>query len=332
MFTLNNHINTIKDVPSDWIFENYLSLPEVLTGQKVRIKSIFNDKDNDPSMYIYYDEKVKYYKFKCFSTGRYGNAVECMKAYWKKDYFETCEKIINDYLEYKKLGKPSDKKEFQTVKWTICEHTRRLWTVNDAKYWTQFNIGSSLLERYKVYPIDKYTMCKSVNGILTGEVFTIQKPNIYGFYHSKDTLYKVYQPLYADKKFLKLADYTQGFEQLENKNNLIITSSLKDCMAIKSIKDIDVDVLAPSSENTKLPEEMIDYLKTKYKTVVTYMDSDPAGVLSMQYYFDKYNLPFVYINKEKDFSDLVKSIGIFKATTTFIPVLDKAIMKYYLIN
>ena len=54
MFTLSSFIKSIDDVPSDWIFENYLELPEKLTGQRIKMKSLYNLKDTDPSMYIYY--------------------------------------------------------------------------------------------------------------------------------------------------------------------------------------------------------------------------------------------------------------------------------------
>ena len=103
-------------------------------------------------------------------------------------------------------------------------------------------------------------------------------------------------------------------------------------MAIKSIPGLDVDVIAPDSENTKLDPELIDALKNDYEAVVTYMDSDAAGIASMKYYFETYNLPFCYIPLEKDFSDIVKVHGIKKAVYAFVPVLDKAIAKYKELN
>jgi hypothetical protein len=73
-------------------------------------------------------------------------------------------------------------------------------------------------------------------------------------------------------------------------------------------------------------------MKSNYEAVVTYMDSDAAGVTSMKYYLETYKLPFCYIPLEKDFSDIVKVHGIKKAAYTFIPVLDKAIAKYKELN
>lgn len=332
MFSLNNFICDIKDVPSDWIFENYLQLPEKLTGQRVRMSSIFNPHDKDPSMYLYFNSDTNTYKFKCFSTGIGGTAVELLMHLWKTNYRDTVKTIIDDYTKYLNTGEKLESKIFHVSQWVISDYSIRGWTTNDAKYWLQFNIGSDLLQRYNVFPIEKYTMCEKIDDEFTDNIFTIKRDNVYGYFNNNNELYKLYQPLNLNKKFLKLNQSVQGIEQLEGKKFLVITSSLKDVMAIKSIPGLNIDVIAPDSENTKLSEELISELKTKYEAIVTYMDSDKAGVDSMQYYFNKYNLPFCYVPLCKDFSDMVKEYGIKKAAYTFIPVLDKAIEKYHVLN
>jgi hypothetical protein len=110
MFSLNNFVCDIKDVPSDWIFEHYLELPEPLKGQRVRINSVFNPADKTPSMYIYYYAEGSAYRFKCFSTGNGGSAVDLMRYLWKADFGYTINTIIRDYNNYMKSGKPSVKK------------------------------------------------------------------------------------------------------------------------------------------------------------------------------------------------------------------------------
>lgn len=332
MFTLNNFICDIKDVPSDWIFEYYLELPEHLTGQRVRINSVFNPADKTPSMYIYYYQEGNQYRFKCFSTGNGGTAVDLMKYLWKSDYGYTINTILKDYNNFLKSGKPTVKKDFNNVHWIVSDYTTKEWNTNDAKFWLQFNIGSELLNKYNVVPIASYTMCKKINDSFTDEMFTVTKEHTYGYFNNKHELFKLYQPMKIDKKFLKLGDCIQGLEQLEGKRFLVITSSLKDCMAIKSIPGLDVDVVAPDSENSKLSDKQINKFKTEYEAVVTYMDSDKAGIDSMQYYLNRFNIPFCYIPLEKDFSDMVKYHGVKKAVYEFIPVLDKAIAKFYILN
>jgi hypothetical protein len=332
MFSLNNFIASIEDVPSDWIFENYLNINEKLSGQNIRMNSLFNPDDRTPSMYLYYAKPAGQYKYKCFSTGKSGNAIDLMAKLWNVDYKTAIYKILDDYQLYLKTGNKPVKKEFIETKWVVSEYFIRSWTEDDAAFWLQYNIGSKLLDEYNVIPLSSYTMTKQIDNVFTDQEFTVQKKHIYLYTTINNEMYKIYQPKNSNKKFLKLMDYIQGFDQLKGKKYLVITSSLKDCMAIRSIPGIDVDVIAPDSENTKLSPEVIEHMKNNYEAVVTYMDSDAAGIASMKYYLETYNLPFCYIPLEKDFSDIVKVHGIKKAVYTFIPVLDKAIAKYKELN
>lgn len=331
MFSLNNYVASIEQVPSDWIFENYLNINQKLTGQNVRMNSLFNSLDKTPSMYLYYDKNTNQYKYKCFSTGNQGSAINLMMKLWNVDYSTAVFKVLEDYQAFLKTGKIPEKKVFVETKWIITDYFIRNWTKDDAAFWLQFNIGSKLLEEYNVIPLRSYKMAKQVDDVITKEEFVVQKKYMYMYTTKFNEIYKIYQPKNT-KKFLKIADYIQGMDQLQGKRFLVITSSLKDCMSIRTIPNLDVDVIAPDSENTKLPEDLINDLKNDYEAVVTYMDSDAAGVESMKYYFEKYNIPFCYIPLEKDFSDIVKHHGIKKAAYTFIPVLDKAIAKYKELN
>ena len=116
MFSLNNFVSSLEDIPSDWIFEYYLHLPEKLTGQNVRMQSLFNPDDRDPSMYLYYVKATGTYKYKCFSTGKSGNAADLMAKLWGVDYKSAIYKIIEDYQIYLKTGIKSKKKEFVETK------------------------------------------------------------------------------------------------------------------------------------------------------------------------------------------------------------------------
>ena len=67
MITTKNFASNQKDIKSSWVFEYYLDLPERLTGQDVKIKSIFNPNEKTPSMFIYLDTNRNEYKYKDFS-------------------------------------------------------------------------------------------------------------------------------------------------------------------------------------------------------------------------------------------------------------------------
>ena len=98
-------------------------------------------------------------------------------------------------------------------------------------------------------------------------------------------------------------------------------------MAIESM-GLNVDVLAPDSENTILSEDLIIEFKQQYDAIVTIFDSDQPGIKAMKFYREKYGLPFVYISLEKDISDVVKVYGVKRSILEFIPKLHKAIETY----
>ena len=79
MFNTKNIVLDERNIPSTWVFQYYLNLPEQLTGQNIKIKSIFNPNDKTPSFCIYVNETIMQYKFKDFSTGKNGNKVDLVK-------------------------------------------------------------------------------------------------------------------------------------------------------------------------------------------------------------------------------------------------------------
>ena len=58
------------------------------------------------------------------------------------------------------------------------------------------------------------------------------------------------------------------------------------------------------------------------------MDSDTAGIASMKYYEETYDLPFIYLPREKDISDIIKHHGKEVTLYDFYPKLQRAIEKY----
>lgn len=327
MFSSKYFISDVNQVPSTWIFENYLGISQKLSGQNVRINSLFNVNDKTPSMYIYYNEELHTYKFKCFSTGKSGGPVDIMMYIWQVAFTEASQRIIKDYIDYLKTGKICDTKIIEHSKWKVDKYQTRGWTKNDAEFWSEYNIGSQLLEQHNVVPIDRYVMQKTSHDKNIEQEFTIVSKHIYGFFTKAGILYKIYQPKNREKKFIKICDYIQGYEQLQKKPVLIIASSLKDCMAIKSM-NLNVDVIAPDSENTILHEDVIFEFKEMYESIVTIFDSDEAGISAMKMYEQKYKIPFCYLSLEKDIADIVKVHGVKTAMYDFIPKLHRAMDKY----
>lgn len=327
MFSSKQFIEDVNHVPATWIFENYLGLPEPLTGQRVRINSLFNPNDRTPSMYLYYNREAESYRYKCFSTGKGGSAVDLMMHLWNVSFVEASKKIISDYIDYQRSGKICETRILEHSQWKVSDYKVRQWNTHDASYWGAYNISSDLLEKYNVVPIERYVMQKTSFDNRVEQEFEVVSRHIYGYFTEEGKLYKIYQPKNRERKFIKLCDYTQGYDQLEDKPFLIIASSLKDCLAIKSMK-LNCDVVAPDSENTLLSDDMIIEFKQVYKAIVTVFDTDQAGIQAMKNYEKRHGLPFIYIPLEKDIADVVKIHGIQRAMTEFVPRLDRAINVY----
>lgn len=327
MFSSKHFIEDVNDIPATWIFENYLGLSEPLTGQRVRTHSLFNPNDRTPSMYLYYNRDTEDYRYKCFSTGIGGSAVDLMMRLWKLDFADTFKRISKDYTDYLKSGKTCETRIIEHSVWKVSEFKTRKWNKDDADYWSAYNISSTLLEHYNVVPLSSYTMQKVSSKNEVEEQFTVSGKHIYGYFTNDFMLYKIYQPKKKDRKFIKVCDYVQGYDQLENKPYLIITSSLKDCLALKSM-GLEVDVVAPDSENTMLSEDVMEEFLQEYDAVVTMFDSDQAGIKAMQVYRKKYLIPFVYFPMEKDIADAVKAHGVRKTLLELVPKLHRALELY----
>jgi hypothetical protein len=160
-------------------------------------------------------------------------------------------------------------------------------------FWTKFNIDS--IKILKEYKSDSFrSICFKLNGLEDND-FIVRENNMYGYFKNENELYKIYQPFNSTRKFLKISDYVQGTEQLVGYKNLVITSSLKDIMAIKSL-NLKIDIIAPDSENSILSNQIITKYKEQYKNIVVLFDNDSAGIKSMKKYKELYNITPVLLN------------------------------------
>jgi hypothetical protein len=324
MFSTKNLINDVKSVPIPWVFEHFCKLKTKLNGQDVKIKSMFNLTERTPSMCVYFDSAKKAYKFKDFSTGIGGDHMTLIKELYNVTYPKASNLIIeqyNDYVLHNNGG--YDVKEFkQASKYKVAAYQHRSWTTSDQYFWTQFNIGSKLLEEYHVKPFASYTLAKEVDG--KSQALTIRGNYIYGYFKDNGSLYKIYQPKTQDKKFLKIQDYIQGSEQLHEHCTLVIASSLKDVMSLRSLK-LKVDVIAPDSENSVLKKSIMEEYKKSYTSVIALFDNDPAGIKAMQRYREDYDVAPVLLPMSKDLSDSIRDHGAKEVRNRLVPLINKVI-------
>jgi hypothetical protein len=319
MFKTKDLVHDIKDVPIPWIFEHYCKLKEKLNGHDIKIKSLFNGKERTPSMCIYFDATKKTYKYKDFSSGKGGSAIDLVKDITELSYHKACQQVVekfNDFVLHNNGG--YDVQEFkQASKYKVSSVSSRQWTTQDQYFWTQFNIGTKLLTEHLVVPLESYTMIKD------DKELRIRGNYLYGYYKADGTLYKIYQPKTLDKKFIKVSDYVQGSEQIKEHPYLVITSSLKDIMALKSLK-LSVDYIAPDSENSLIKkEQMNEYLK-KYKNIIVLFDYDDAGIKAMERYKELYpSVLTAVLPMSKDPSDSIRDFGAKEVYNRLVPILNR---------
>jgi len=316
-------LQTCKNVPDTWMFEHYCKLTEKLTGQSIKINSVFNSKDKTPSMCIYVFEKTNKYVFKDFSTGKGGGPIKLVQELFSIDYHTAREKIIEDYNNYILLNNGDAHKitEFKVrSRFKVTSHKIRKWTARDQKFWSQFNISSLLLDQYNIKPLESYTMSKEEDGELKS--LEIKGLLLYGYFTAEGTLYKIYQPNVKEHKFIKIKDYLQGSDQLEEGHCLIIASSLKDTMVMKSL-GIKCSFIVPDSENTIIKEIVMEEFKKKYKTILSLFDNDEAGIAAMKKYKELYDIDYVYFDLEKDVADAVKAHGPDIVKKKLVPLINK---------
>ncbi len=325
MINTKNLVTNESSVPSYWVFQYYLNLNEHLNGQDIKIKSIWNPTERTPSMCVYVDQPKRCYMYKDFSTGKGGNKINLVQDVFELTYSNAIEKMINDYNKFVAQNGCAKIDFTPQPKWEIELINTRDWTQDDAKYWLQYRIGSSMLSKYNVKPIDYYNLVKSNNGTL--EKKTIRGKHMYGYYNKHGQAFKIYQPLRDGFKFYKIESYTQGLDQLEyNLPYLVICSSLKDAMCLKSF-GYNIEVIAPDSENTIIKPYLIENLKLKYKKIITLFDNDDAGKAAIQKYEKLYGIPGTLVELSKDISDSVKEHGWEKVHKSLKVTLKNTIHK-----
>lgn len=301
MLKIKNIIYNVNEVPSEWVFEHYLGL-ETLSGQDVKIKSLFNENDKNPSMFVYYDVNSSKYKFKDFSSGAGGDGVELiMRMFNFTERSAAAQKIVNDYIDQRVNYKPRD--IIPVSKHKVIDYKIRKWNNIDKLYWNQYLISSKTLEKYKVLPIEKYTSKNEE------EEKEYKFDKSYGFFKNNGDLYKIYNPGLTIK-FIEVTKHLQGLEQLNYSNDIVIwMSSLKDIMALESCGLKNISLVAPESENRFPSKEMVDEICKKFKYSFVMYDNDKAGIKSMKEFRNEFGIDYLHLKLCKDVSDSIKQYG-----------------------
>jgi hypothetical protein len=325
MFNTKNLVLEESDIPSYWVFQYYLNLPDTLSGQDIKLTSIFNPNEKTPSFCIYVDKRINQYKFKDFSTGKNGNKVDLVKMLFNEAYPVAAMRIVKDYNKHVKTNGFKTIEFKPEAKWKVDFVKTRNWNENDSKYWLSFRIGMTILTEFNVKPLEYYNLIKSNEERV--DTLRIESSPLYGYFDKQGEVYKIYQPTSSKHKFHKVKTYLQGYDQLKfDKPYLVICSSLKDALCLKGM-GYNIEVVAPDSENVMIKPHIMEHLKKKYKKVITLFDNDEAGIKAVNSYSITYQIHGFTLTICKDISDAMKKYGFDKVHQHLKPLLKTTLSK-----
>lgn len=311
-YTKENVLLKIDDLS---IFKRYIG--------NVKLKQSFCSplrKDNNPSFNLFQnkDGEIMYYDH---ATGDSGDVFKFLKQLWNCTKNEVYKRIMDDL--------PSDAIDLKT-KSRIKQYSdditigikRKYISPIDAWYWGKYHISKETLYKFKVYPISYYTLSyDNITHIKQAE-YTSEDP-IYAY--KVNDRFKIYRPLTKFKINKWRGNLRKqnvfGYEQLPKQGDLlIITKSLKDVMVLY---ELGYTAIAPSSESTEIPKDIIAELKTRFKRIVLFFDNDEAGIKHSLKYSDKYKFERIQINPSEGIKDISDFIDIrnYECTINYIEFL-----------
>ena len=280
-------------------------------------------KDNRPSFGLYSPNGKRIY-FVDFATKDRGGIFDLLCQMWGCSYKEVLIRINKDIPKLCSIGTPNVHKHIPcTVRSTIeCKKSTDLqckvrdWASYDVEYWESYGISLDWLKYAEVYPISYKIIIKDGNKY----VFKADK-YAYAYVEHKEgkVTLKVYQPFNKDG-YKWSSNIDRSVWSLWTKipkfgNNLIISSSVKDCLNIMC--NLGIPAICMQGEGYKPKPQIIEELKSRYKNIILFYDNDynnpdnpgkkDSMELSLEYNLKRVEIPVKY--ESKDPSDLFKKYG-----------------------
>lgn len=278
--------------------------------------------DKTPSFSIFKSSKSGSLLFKDQATGDTGNCIQFVMLKENLSYRQAVIRIMKDTVSSNLTMSTKGieiKEDYKDTSSIISIYKRNFNTTDDI-YWNQYSITREDLKEYNVLPIHSYL----INGIDSSWSNSNINP---GYAYLIFNKIKIYKPL-ADKKFKWVSNCSsydlQGLEQLKySSDTLIITKSLKDVIILNKL---GYNAIAASSENTDIPKNIIDHLKSRYSNIIIFYDNDEAGKIGANKIATKNNFKTIFIPDQttKDISDYTKAYGLEKSKELLIQLINES--------
>lgn len=277
-------------------------------------------KDNHPSFGFYVSHgRVRY---KDYATGESGGIFGLLMAYWGESYSSVLHRIWEDLPSFSnvdasiiKLRRSCIERAYKHPD-TIMECKVREWRDYDLDYWLSYGIALPWLKWADVYPISHKIIIKDGKRWVFGA-----DKYAYAYVERKEgkVTLKIYQP-FNKGRYKWSSNIDRSVWSLWTKipkfgNNLIISSSVKDCLNI--ICNLGIPAICMQGEGYKPKPQIIEELKSRYKNIILFYDNDynnpdnpgrkDSMELSLEYNLKRVEIPAKY--ESKDPSDLFKKYG-----------------------
>lgn len=297
--------DVLRRVPEGEIFLRYFNLkPHLTEYQKNPLRE-----DNSPGCKFFKSDNGKIL-FHDFSYGKTWDCFNLLKDKFNISRREAIHKINKDYDLRLDTTTPREVKIEPEYPEPVKKESQFSLKINkdfsesEMQYWKQYGITRKILEFYRVHSVSKVFKDSKICWKSTAKnpIFA------YLFQEKSAKLYRPLSPSSATKWMsVNSGGILQGSEQLDLFGNmLIITSSLKDVMTLRSL---GYNAMAPQSESANLGN--LEYTKRLYDKVILFYDNDKAGRENAEKWKHLFS-GTIFLDTCKDISDYYKKYGRWK--------------------
>ena len=278
-------------------------------------------KDNRPSFGLYSPNGKRIY-FVDFATKDRGGLFDLLGHMWNCSYKEVLTRINEDISKFCSSANihsytPCAVRSTNSYnKNTDLQCKIRDWRSYDIEYWASYGITLEWLKYAEVYPISHKIVIKDGYRYVFGA-----DKYAYTYVEHKEgkVTLKIYQPFnkagYKWSSNIDRSVWSLWTKIPECGDNLIISSSVKDCLNIMC--NFKIPSICLQGEGYLPKPHIMEELKSRYKNIIVFFDNDftnpnnpghnDAVKLCKEYNLKMIEIPKKY--KSKDPSDLFKKYG-----------------------
>lgn len=318
-FASGEHSITLEDVLSRTTEFDILSYYFGVNELPTVIHSPLRE-DSNPSFGLYTLDGKRVH-FTDFATKDKGGLFDLLMKYWGESYKDMLKHLWEDLSNFPsasvRLNSIREGKTYQSLssRSNDLQCKVREWRDYDIEYWKSYGISLEWLKYADVYPISHKIVISDGHRYVFGA-----DKYAYAYVEHKDskTFIKIYQPLNTRYKWAGNIDrsvWSLWTKVPKRADNLIISSSMKDCLNISC--NLHIPAICLQGEGYIPKPHIMQDLKSRYKRIIVFYDNDynnpdnpgrrDSIALALEYNLARVEIPAEY--EAKDPSDLFRKYG-----------------------